>query len=287
LRKKTLFAESLIKNVNTYRYYVDMFTQIAISSWKYTNLPLSVNPRYLEITLFEQGIAVWFVDDVMGDMLALGVMPSSTFNVYGEYTERIAYSRYNDYTNHLTSKNSVLMYNNMLRIPDQRHIFEFASRLYNLDRAIDVNANAQKTPVLIKCPEKQRLTMVNVYKEYDGNAPVIFGNKEFDMNTLSVLKTDAPYVADRLYELKTKIFNECLTYLGIANVAQQKKERMVSDEVNRALGGVMANRNSRLYERQYAVQRVNDMFGTNITVEFNDGILSDMQSDGEEDIENE
>jgi hypothetical protein len=146
----------------------------------------------------------------------------------------------------------------------------FARRLYNLDRAIDVNANAQKTPVLIQCEEQQRLTMKNLYKEYDGNSPVIYGDKNLNPKGLAVLKTDAPYVADKLYSLKTQIWNEALTYLGISNLNVQKKERLVSDEVVRSMGGTIASRYSRLQSRREAVEKINAMFGTEIEVNYRD-----------------
>ena len=137
-----------------------------------------------------------------------------------------------------------------------------------MDRIIDVNANAQKTPVLIACTEQERLTMQNLYKEFDGNAPVIFGDKNLNTKGLSVLKTDAPYVADKLYTLKTQIWNEALTYLGISNINVQKKERLITDEVTRNQGGTIASRYSRLEARREAVEKINAMFGLDIEVNY-------------------
>ena len=133
-----------------------------------------------------------------------------------------------------------------------------------MDRAIDVNANAQKTPILILCDEKQRLTMLNLYKQYDGNEPVIFGDKNLNAKGVTVLQTGAPYVADRLYELKTQLWNEALTYLGISSINSQKKERMITDEVTRNLGATIASRYSRLQSRREACKKINAMFGLNI-----------------------
>ena len=149
-----------------------------------------------------------------------------------------------------------------------REVEMFAKRLYNLDRAIDVNANAQKTPVLIQCSEQERLTMKNLYMQYDGNTPFIFGDKNLNAKGLTVLKTDAPYVADKLYQLKTQIWNEALTYLGISNTNVTKKERMISDEVIRNQGGTIASRHSRLESRREAVAKINKMFGLNIEVNY-------------------
>lgn len=210
---------------------------------------------------------VYFNDDVIGD-LCLDCIVSGRLDVYGYPLIRRAYSSFNNYQKMLKSDNSVIIYNNMLHTNSVLDIKMFARRLYNLDRIIDVNANAQKTPVLIKASEKQRLTMLNLYKEFDGNAPYIFGDKNLDINDLGVLKTDAPYVADKLYQLKTQYWNEALTYLGISNININKKERLITDEVTRNQGGTIASRYSRLQSRREAVDKINAMFGTNIEVNY-------------------
>jgi hypothetical protein len=210
---------------------------------------------------------VYFNDDVIGN-LCLDCIVSGRLDVYGYPLLRRAYSSYNNYQKLLKSSDSVIIYNNMLRTNSVLDVKMFARRLYNLDRIIDVNANAQKTPVLVRASEKQRLTMLNLYKEYDGNAPFIFGDKNLDMNALTVLKTDAPYVADKIYQLKTQVWNEALTYLGISNINIAKKERLITDEVTRNQGGTIASRYSRLESRRQAVEKINEMFGTDIEVNY-------------------
>ena len=148
----------------------------------------------------------------------------------------------------------------------------YAYKLYELDRTIDVNVRAQRTPVLVKATENQRLTMLNLYAQYDGFEPFIFGTDNLDINNLQAINTNAPYVADKVQLQKEKIFNECLTYLGIANVSVSKKERLISDEVERGMGGTYASRNSALSMREDFCRKMNDMFGLNMSVEFNEDV---------------
>ena len=260
------FWESATMNNLTFRHYYNRLTELAISMFEWKNLPASIDPRFLEMTLFSQGVAVYFNDDVIGD-LALRVALNGGFDEYEIPKNRRAYAS-NGYQMRLNETNSVLIYNNYLHTSCRSEIEMYAKRLYNLDRAIDVNANAQKTPVLVLCDEQQRLTMLNAYKAYEGNEPFIFGNQGMNAKGFTVLKTDAPYVADRLYQLKTQIWNEALTYLGISNLNTTKKERMVTDEVIRNQGGTIASRYSRLEARREAVEKINKMFGTNIEVNY-------------------
>ena len=266
-----LFGESAVMNNATYIQYFNRLVELSISMFEWQGLPESVDPRYLELHLFQNGSVVYFRDEVMGD-LCLDCIANGQFDVYGNPISRRAYSSYNQYQKTLNESDSVIIWNNYLRQPSVLDVKMFAKRLYNLDRIIDVNANAQKTPVLVQGTEKQRLTLVNLYKEFDGNAPFIFGDKNLDLNSLRAISTNAPYVADKLYQLKTQIWNEALTYLGISNLNIQKKERMITDEVQRNQGGTIASRYSRLEARREAVDKINRMFGTDISVDYREDL---------------
>lgn len=276
-RRKTNFGDSLFQNNNQYGMYLERLTELAISMFEWKNLPDSCDERFLELTLFTNGYAVFFKDEDLintglsdsdtGSYLALPVATNGRWNVYNIPTKRRAYAS-NGYNKNLDVNNSVLIYNNLLHTNSINISRTYARRLYNLDRIVDVNANAQKTPVLILANEQQRLTMLQVYQKWDGNEPVIFGDRDLDMKLVQALRTDAPYIADKIQSLKTELWNEALTYLGISNISFQKKERMISDEVLRNQGGTIASRYSRLNARRKSADQINKMFGLNIEVDF-------------------
>ena len=276
-RRKTNFGDSLFQNNNQYGMYLERLTELAISMFEWKNLPDSCDERFLELTLFTNGYAVFFKDEDLsntglsdadtGSYLALPVATNGRWNVYNIPTKRRAYAS-NGYNKNLDVNNSVVIYNNLLHTNSINISRTYARRLYNLDRIVDVNANAQKTPVLILANEQQRLTMLQIYQKWDGNEPAIFGDRDLDMKLIQALRTDAPYVADKIQALKTELWNEALTYLGISNISFQKKERMISDEVLRNQGGTIASRYSRLNARRKAADQINKMFGLNIEVDF-------------------
>lgn len=280
-KRDTQFGESAYMNNRTYMQYYNRLTELALSMFEWKNLPKTVDQRFLEMCLFSDGMCVFFEDEVLG-YLGLRCMIGGKLNVYQIPTDRRAYAT-NGYQKELDGTNSVIIFNNYLHTNSMLDVEMFSKRLYNLDRAIDVNANAQKTPVLIQCDETQRMTMKNLYKQYEGNEPFIFGSKGLDANGLKVLQTGAPYVADKLYELKTQIWNEALTYLGISNINVVKKERMITDEVTRNQGGTVASRYSRLESRRQACKQINEMFGLDIWVDYRE----DFQDIEEQKNENE
>lgn len=264
---KTMFESSAALNNHTYLQYVRRLTELSISMFEWKNLPDTVDSRYLELKLFERGCTVFFEDDIIG-YLCLECLNQGRFDVYGEPLIRRAFSGYNNYQKMLKKNNSVIIWNNFTRTNSILDVEMYSRRLYNLDRIIDVNANAQKTPVLLQCDEKQRLTLLNLYKEFDGNAPIIFGDKNLDLNALKSINTNAPYVADKINELKVITWNEALTHLGISNVSLQKKERLITDEVTRNQGATIASRYTRLEPRRLAAEKINKMFGLNIEVNY-------------------
>lgn len=277
------FWESATRNNATYLQYYNRLTELSISMFEWQNLPDSIDERFMELALFSTGMAVFFRDDELGDFLALRCLINGGFNVYCIPVNRRAYAD-NGYQKQLTIKDSVIIYNNLIHTNSMLDVRLFSEKLAELDRTIQVNARAQKTPVLIKCDENQRLTMTNLYKEYDGNAPVIFGDRNLNASGITVLKTDAPYNADRLYMLKTQIWNEALTYLGISNITINKKERLITDEVARAQGGVVASRYSRLESRRQACRQINKMFDLDIWVEYREDFQPDSMPEDDPDM---
>lgn len=259
-------------NNKTYIDYYNRLMELALNVFEWENLPPSVDERFLELTLYEMGYCLYFNDEIIGN-LALTCTIGGQLDVYRIPVLRRAYA-VNGYNKMCSAKDSVLIFNNYLHTPTQLTIELFARRLYEIERAIDVNVKAQKTPTLILSSEQQRLSMKNLYMQYDGNEPFIFGDKNMDIEGIKSLKTDAPFVADKLENLKHQIWNEALTFCGIENSNQDKKERLVSDEVGSNYGNIEAQRNVMLNARKQAVKKINAMFGTNIDVHFRSNLAT-------------
>lgn len=264
------FWRSALSNELTFRQYYNRLTELSTAMFQWNDLPDTVDARFLEMCLYSYGMAVFFKDEDLG-YLALRCATNGKFNVYNIPIYRRAYAS-NSYNKKLNIDNSVIIWNNYIHTNSMLDVEMYSHRLADIDRAIDVNVRAQKTPVLIRCTEQQRLTMENLYQQYDGNQPFIFADKNLNPADMTVLKTDAPFVAQELYTLRTQIWNEALTHLGISNVNITKKERLITDEVQRNQGGTMASRYSRLEMRRKACDEINKMFGLNISVDYRDDV---------------
>mgnify|MGYP000936915357 CR=1 FL=1 len=223
---------ALLINNRTMIDYSDRLKMLATSLFTWENLDDIAGTgasRFLEQSLYTYGKACFVKDKELG-FLVLNANPNDKLNIYNLPTKVNAWSY--EYNKTYNIDDIVYIMNNDLEKPTFSSLELFAYRLYDIERIIDTNLNAQRTPVLIEGDTKTILTLKNVYKEYSGNTPFIFGNKQFDIsNKLNVLKTEAPYIIDKLDIHKHQIFNEALTILGIDNANTDKKERLITNEV--------------------------------------------------------
>lgn len=263
---------TMIQNNTNYNLTLNSLINIAVSTFKWDNMPETIDLRFLEMTLLKQGACVFFKDPDIG-YLVLPVLLDGHFNVYDIPDKRTAFAT-NGYRYELTPENSVIIFNNYTHTPIITDLTVYALRLFQINQTIDININGQKTPVLIKCNQNQKLSMENLYMQYSGGMPLIYADKNLDPNGLSVLKLDIPFLALNLQAAKNAIWNEALNFLGIPTL-EEKRERRINQEVMQQQGGVYGNRFGRLAPRQMAVEQINKMFGLDITCEFRDDMIKD------------
>lgn len=269
--QRTDISDGAVMNSATFADYNQRFKKIATSIFEWINLPDSMDARYIEHCLYYQGIATLLKSETYG-FINTKATDNGQFNIYGLPTELHCYSySFNENRRLYSGLNSVdpsseyeeciMVMNNWDRLPTDATMQLFAYRLTEAERTIDGNVKAQKTPLLILTDENQRLTLRNTYLQYDSNAPVITGDKnQLTSDSIRVLKTDAPYVVDKLSDYKKEIWNEALTFLGINNLLE-KRERMVTDETNSNNELINLNLMSYLEPRKLACRQFNEKFG--------------------------
>lgn len=262
--------ETVAKKINDFTYtdYYYRLNLLARSVFEWSGLPNGISEKWIERYLFNEGCCVFYKDKEKGFMVAKATMVGS-LNYYDEPTILKPYAtNYNQADVELENNvDCVLIQNNDLKLPTYPTIRLYAYRLADITRTADINIVAQKTPILITGSDKQLLTLKNVYRQYTGNEPVIFKDKGLDANGgVNVLKTDAPVVFDKLRDEKHQIWNEVMTFLGIDNANQDKRERLVADEVQANNEQVQMSAYIMLKTRQEACELINSMFDLNVSV---------------------
>ena len=290
------FTDSLELNNATYYDYLNRFRRIALSIFEWVNLPKTMNARYLEQCLYFFGQAALIKDEKYG-FINTKCAGSGYVNIYGlpskfncfSYDYKTMRNLYIGLNPLLTdeekekSRNEecILVMNNWDRVPTAGSMELYAWRLYLAQRSCDVNVSAQRFPVMVVGDEKQRLMLENLYNQYNGNQPFIFGNKDqlSKGELLKVINTEAPYVVDKLTEYKKEIFNEALTFLGINNVSVKKKERLTENESSENNELTNLNLQAMLAPRLEACRQFNELFGlTGTDKEISVRVRSDLEN---------
>ena len=261
------FWDNAMMNNDTYSSYYNRLVGIAVSMFEWHNLPDTIDERYMEMCLFGDGKVLFFKDDVLG-FLALQFFGTAPLNVYRIPTRRFAYSA-NGYHAEYDDKNSVIIWNNVTHTNSYIDVDLASRRLYDIQRTIDTNIKAQKTPIILTAKnETEKMTLKNAYMQYDGNSPFIFAYKGLDPDSIKSITTNAPYVADRLFNAKKEIWNEALSSLGVPVTDRVKRERLLAAEIAGDKAASVAQQFVRLNTRKKACEEINRMFGTNIEVTY-------------------
>lgn len=272
----TSFKDSLNRNSDTYYMFFNKMIELYMTRFTIKNLPDTVDLPSMMYGLLFNGTVCYFNDAVIGDLCLMGT-PSRTVDVYN-YMKGYYIHTASGYSNHLSvsklasHRTGVVLYTNYMRRPDIIIIKCYAQRLYEALRACDVNVNLQKTTKIIKTSDPQRLTMENVLKNYDGNVPITITDENFAMDENTVYDMTTPYVADKLWVYIQNIWNDFLTWIGIENANNQKRERLVEDEVNSNYGNVEMARNVAYRSLQQGIDEVNMLFGRDLVLEFNSNL---------------
>lgn len=270
-RKKSInsdFEDAILLNSQTYVDYLERMKKIALSMFEWVNLPDTMNSRYLEMCLYYKGQAALLYDEDYG-FINTQAADSGYINIYGLPTKINCYSySYNKMrelyvpnTNLPAEEECILVMNNYQRVPTASTISLYAERLCEAQRACDTNVKAQKTPILLLTDKNQELTLRNMYAQYDGNAPVIFGDRNLLADRpIDSINTNAEFVANDIREYMQGIWNDFLCFIGINNLSE-KKERLITTEANTNNELVNLNMQSYLIPRKQACKEFNDKFG--------------------------
>jgi hypothetical protein len=208
----------------------------------------------------------------MGFMVA-GLAQQGSINCYGDPTDVYPVAENFVYNGPklVNGENCYVIRNNDLMLPNFPIVRHYAFKLTNIDRAIDTNIEAQKTPIIVRCTDRQRLSLKNAINQRRDNEPVIWTTDQANISDMvSTLDLNAPAVFKDLQTQKHMILNEVFTDFGINNANMDKRERMVANEVEANNEQVKASEDVLLKVREEACKNINRIFNLDISVKRRD-----------------
>lgn len=269
--------------------YMRVLSEFATNRFKWTGLPVEIDRRFVELELFRHALVVFFEldNENFKGYMALRGSGAGNWNMYDNPTSFTVTGNSMGHLlpSKLTGKECVPIWANTMRVPDWDLVLLQSSKLAEIERTIEINLMAMRVPFLFAVNDNERLTFANMWKQIQDGDPAIFGTEAMMGETLDQriklmdLKIDKDLVIN-LQLAKAKIWNETMTFLGINNSNQDKRERLVADEVAGNDQQVSAARNSAMGARKYACEQINRKYGLNVAVEWNEDEIIDPVSSG-------
>lgn len=266
-RKKTQLNKPYFMN-----YWTNRLINIAVNIFKWDNLPPEINRSAMEKSIMLGGYVIFFKDDALETYFALNGALSGV-DVYGYPTTArpISLSAEITFNERNVNNECVLIYANKTRTSAMEVILEYADKLSELDLAIKLNTLAMKHPVVIKGTKETQQSFETLAKQYDESYYQLIIDKNLNIdNTVEVLNlgVDAMEILN-LQKEKETVLNEFYGIFGVAG-SVEKRERVISGEMNATMQQVGINRKSWLDTRKEAVEKINAMYGLNISVDFDE-----------------
>ena len=289
-RYKTLNDITRTEGLDWFTHYYQYLSSLAFQLFEWKNLPDSIDPRYLEMSLHMFGFVGFYKDPEISYIVTQGapsgmidhyLLPTSFHASMPNYRKNYKLINYNDMIEKVKGSNEygVIIWNNDYHFSTLPSIRMFAEELAETQQVIRVNRNAQKTPVIMVANDYNLLTLKNMFNQIDGNSPVLIVDDSVDVeNDIKVHKTDAPFVVDKLRSDRDKIWNEIMTFLGIKNANQEKKERMITDEANSNNEQIESSANIWLKARREACEKINALYDLDVEVELRVDIVQEFQN---------
>lgn len=285
-------VNSLVNNIQTYFLWKDECEMVASNvlqiKYKDKTKKLIIDRDNINNTLLYNGSIAWFKDEYLGDgLIAMPYTSVGGLDVNGKPTviDVTGYGGIFSYKRRLHKGEFVIMYDNTKRISILRYVRQYAERLAQMTRTIDINVNQQRTPRIWKTTPEKLATTRELLSNVNENVENILAFEELEFDNFECLVAPAPFVADQISEQKDKLWNEFLRFVGVTNLTVQKKERNIRDEIQASQGGTFVSRFSRFETRLDAIEEIKEVFGDELVIEYYDG--EPTTEDKKEDDENE
>lgn len=283
------------------RMHLRFLTELSLNRFRWIGLPPEIDPRFLEVTMLYQGYGLFYYDKRFARYMFTKASTSGMLNAYDNPSKfRSIATRYpgmNVFTYKETTGAGVgvPVWPNLTRTSDLDIVLIAASRLARTDRTIDINLDNARHNKFVLSTQRTRLSMENISREMEqGNNSIKVdakaGNSLGDLDFIKAVDLGInPDHIEKLHIIRTRLFNDACTMLGIDNSNEDKKERLVSAEVDAGADKTLMVRYANLQARQYACTQINDAYGLNVWVEYNTEIdkMVDIPEFAKEELEEE
>ena len=262
------------KHIDNIRLY-NRYKLLALNMFQWENLPNGIQSKHIEKILYEHGQGIFYKHKDYG-FVFLPCSGVGTPNIMNEdvYVRTSGYMctdtlRLIDSIDSIVNLDfkdiGVRCLNNDLKIPSFINVVDYANKMNEVEKAIDLNLSQQKFPYLITSNNETKFSMKSLMDKVEKGEPIIYVDKKLTLGDLQFFNTGVPFIVDKLQAYKKDLEQEILNFFGLSST-NDKRERMLVDELN--LNNDYKDRTCDLMfkQREMFAELVNKTYGLNIKV---------------------
>lgn len=255
--------------------------------FEWSGMPETVDMEFFELNLLFQPTCAILFDYDFNSYVGLPCIGSGKMNIYYKNTSYHATSlNYSKEFISLTKQNKnvfdikahdseiypipqpikgVVCYDNMTQYPLSHTIEIYTQRIVNAMRAIDVLEKQAQIPSIIETDEESKLAIQSAINDINNNVLAVYVGKDIAkaLRESKSLQTQFnPAVLDVMWNHINNLRSEMLTAFGVNNLnTADKKERLITDEVNSNNNFIKLNSGYRLKCREVFCENLKAVFG--------------------------
>ena len=271
-------AKALLSDDTAYNYYRLELLKKLLPLFKYSGVPDTIDIDFFESCLLIHGMAAVFEHD--GKLIVMNVSPTDRPNKY-YICDKVHYSNPIIGSEELTDgETAAVCYNTqlakwgMIAGSEADTINKYAELLAACDISMRVTLKNARLTHIARTNDKQSVqeytdlvngvangaNAVAIYSESDLLAP------DGGLTTLPTVTSGVDYMR-QIAESREYLYNSFLSEYGLSANTVLKRERQLTTELDMQERKPEFNILSLLEQRRKNVEKINAMFGTNITVE--------------------
>lgn len=253
-----------------------MFRYDGMDHVKFQDMTVMSQDTVPEVFLFRNGQCVWF--ETAGQVHCLPLTMQGGVNIYGKMNSwhpvPVGWDESKRGQNRtvddiammdLSYDNSVVMRNDLFGGSDAPYIESMVAEL--VDNVLTMNQLQliAKSPFVFNVTEDNMLTAKNFFLAMCEDRPAIFTNSNGE-RPMPVVESTQMKIDPALFELYDRFECQILEYIGFPCVPITKRAQQSVSEVQSNDSKIYVRRMEKLNQRIKACERINDMFGTDLSV---------------------
>ena len=270
-KKDTTYLYDYKDKIANMNYHIKQTYNKSLAMFKYHNLPDTIPAKYLELFLQSNGYVG--IAEYEGNLYAFNGGLGGKPDVYNDFTSFIVSNPALNLNQEFTiDKDCVIIDNDYMRQGMGKTFAIYASFLVENEISLMLANINTRCSIILSAGDSGTVSSAKEFLKQleEGKQGVIMDNAFLESLKISnVMGSKSVETLQSLIQFNQYLKGSLLNSIGLNANTNLKKERLISAEIDVSNDGLYPAVDNMLECRRIGIEKINEMFGTKIEVEFN------------------